>query len=80
MQRRIIYLVKRSWRIEGDIESFQNKQKLKEYVTKGDPVCKECPVKSHDIKLMCRNPLNFYILIMKQQKENLRKQSHLQLD
>ena len=32
--------------------------------------------KLQDIKLMHRNPLHFYTLTMKKQKEKLRKQSH----
>jgi len=35
--------------------------------------------KVQDTKSMCRKLLHFYILIMKQQKRRLRKQSHLQL-
>ena len=33
MQPRILYLAKLSFRIEGEIQSFQDSQKLKEYVT-----------------------------------------------
>ena len=33
MQPRIMYLARLSFRIEGEIKSFQDTQKLKEYVT-----------------------------------------------
>ena len=33
MQPRIMYLARLSFRIEGEIKSFQDRQKLKEYVT-----------------------------------------------
>ena len=33
MQPRILYSARLSFRIEGDIKSFQDRQKLKEYVT-----------------------------------------------
>ena len=33
MQPRILYLARLSFRIEGEIKSFQERQKLKEYVT-----------------------------------------------
>ena len=33
MQPRILYPVRLSFRIEGEIKSFQDRQKLKEYVT-----------------------------------------------
>ena len=32
MQPRILYPARLSFRLEGDIKSFQNRQKLKEYV------------------------------------------------
>ena len=47
MQLRILYTARFSFRIEGEIKSFQDRQKLKEYVTtkpalqhilRGDPV------------------------------------------
>ena len=47
MQPRILYPARLSFRIEGEIKSFQDRQKLKEYVTtklalpeilRGDPV------------------------------------------
>ena len=50
MQPRILYPARLSFRIEGEIKSFQDRQKLKEYVTtkpalqeilRGDPVMKE---------------------------------------
>ena len=33
-------------------------------------------VELQDIKLMHRNPFNFYTITMRKQKDNLRKQSH----
>ena len=33
LQLRILYLARLSFRIEGEIKNFQNRQKLKEYVT-----------------------------------------------
>ena len=33
MQPRILYPTRLSFRIEGEIKSFQNRQELKEYVT-----------------------------------------------
>ena len=33
LQPRILYLARLSFRIEGEIKSFQDRQKLKEYVT-----------------------------------------------
>ena len=38
MQPRILYLARLSFRIEGEIKSFQGRQKLKEYVTTKPPL------------------------------------------
>ena len=40
MQPRILYPARLSFKMEGEIKSFQDKQKLKEYVT-SKPVCKK---------------------------------------